>query len=94
MKVKETEFMLTTIDNPYDYFDDFINWRMFDIEKHYFCCEYLDRMTNVSDEMTQKERNAEIERAIDEIIENNPLGIFKKIQKDFDVEEFDASITL
>ena len=64
----ETEFTLTTIDNPFDPFDEFIPWRMFDIEKGHFCCEYLARIANITDEMTQKEKNAEIERAIDEII--------------------------
>ena len=32
--------------------------------------------------MTQKEVNEEIERAIDEIIEFNPLGIYVKVKKE------------
>ena len=81
----ETEFMLTTIDNPFDPFDEFIPWRMFDIEKQHFCCEYLARIANVSDEMTQKEKNAEIERAIDEIIDHDFMHIYVKIRNDQEI---------
>ena len=88
----ETEFMLTTIDNPFDPFDEFIPWRMFDIEKQHFCCEYLARIANVSDEMTQKEKNAEIERAIDEIIEVHPIKKWKKVSKEMEIEEVDLVI--
>ena len=28
----ETEYMLSLIDNPFDYFTDFRNWLLFDIE--------------------------------------------------------------
>lgn len=84
--VMETEFMLTTFDNPFDPFEDFTSWWMFDIEKGYNSCSYLDRIANVSDDMTQKEVNAEIERAIDEIILYNPLNIYKKVQRQVKVE--------
>ena len=85
--IERSESMLTLIENPFDYFTDFHNWLMFDIDytqKHNLnqnCCEYLDRIVNLSDDMTQKERDEEIERAIDEIILYNPLNIYKKVKK-------------
>ena len=88
----ETEFMLTTIDNPFDPFDDFVQWRMFDINKQHFCCEYLARVANITDNMTQKEKNAEISRAIDEIIALNPLKIWKKAEKEVEIEDVDLVI--
>lgn len=72
------ECMLTTIDNPFDPFEQFTSWLMFDIEKGYNSCSYLARIVNLSDDMTQKEMDEEIDRAIDEIITLNPLGIYIK----------------
>lgn len=73
------ECMLTTSDNPFDYFTDFSSWYLFDMEKGYNSCGYLARIANLSDDMTQIERNREIERAIDEIMALNPLPIWQKV---------------
>ena len=75
------ECTLTTIDNPYDPFEQFTSWLMFDKEKGYDSCEYLARIVQpkLTDDMTQLEENAVIESAIDEIIMLNPLGIYKKV---------------
>ena len=77
----ERECMLTTNDNPYDYFEQFAQWLMFDTEKGYYTCNYLARIAKTSDDMSQKEKDEEIERAIDEIIMLNPLGIYKKVTR-------------
>ena len=73
------ECMLTTFDNPFDPFEQFTSWRMFDIEKGYYTSEYLARIVNLKEDMTQREENAEVERAIDEIIMLNPLHIYRKV---------------
>ena len=83
----ETEFMLTTIDNPFDYFEDFRSWYYFDIEKEYNCCGLLARIAKITDDMTQKEKNAEIERAIDEIIQYDFRNIYKKVAKSTEIIE-------
>jgi hypothetical protein len=72
------ECALTTFDNPFDPFEQFTSWFLFDIEKGYYSCSYLARIANLSDEMTQKERDSEIERAIDEIIKYDFLKIYEK----------------
>ena len=51
----------------------------------YNTCGYLDRVSHVSDDMSQKEATKEIERAIDEIIELNPLNIYKKVKREVTV---------
>lgn len=73
------ECMLTTFDNPYDPFEQFTLWFLFDVEKGYNSCSYLDRIANIEDDMTELERNVEIERAIDEIIKYDFLNIRKKV---------------
>ena len=73
--------MLTTFDNPYNPFDDFTSWFMFDIEKGYNTCSYLGRIVNLSDDLCQKEVDEEVERAIDEIIFYDFRKIYKKVYK-------------
>lgn len=78
----ESKVMLTTIDNPFDPIDDFTNWRRYDEEKGYNTCGYLARIAKLTEDMSLKEEDEEIERACDEIIEFNPLGIYKKVKKE------------
>ena len=75
------ECMLTTIDNPYDYFTQFNDWFSFDIEKGYNSCSRLARIARISDQMTDEEINLEIERAIDEIIKYDFMNIYKKVRR-------------
>ena len=77
----ENECMLTTIDNPFDPFEQFTSWFLFDVEKGYNTCSYLARIVHLSEDFSQKEENEEVERAIDEILAINPLGIYKKKYK-------------
>lgn len=76
------ECMLTTIDNPFDPFEQFTSWLLFDNEKGYNSCGYLARIAKLSDDMSQKEIDDEVERAIDEIIENDFLCIRKKVKRE------------
>ena len=75
------ECMLTTIDNPYDPFEDFTSWMLFDNEKGYNSSGRLMRIANITDEMSQFEIDQEVERAIDEIIFYDPLNIYKKVRR-------------
>lgn len=90
----ETEYRLTTIDNPYNPFTDFEQWFMFDVEKGYNTCGYLARLTtDISDELTEQETTREINRVIDEIIKNDFMNIYKRVTKDDEiiVEEIPAT---
>ena len=73
---------ITTIDNPFDPFDDFASWFDFDIEKGYYTSSKIARLTNLTDDMTEKEENEEVERAIDRLIEIDPLDIYIKVVKE------------
>ena len=72
---------LTTFDNPYDPFEDYTSWMLFDKEKGYDSAERLMRIAKLTDDMTQKEEDIEIERAIDEIIFYDPFNIYTKIKR-------------
>ena len=73
--------MLSTIDNPYDPFDNFSSWYMYDIESGYNSCAYLARIAKTSDQFTDVENDEEIERAIDEIIQYDFRNIYVKVKK-------------
>ena len=75
------ECMLTTVDNPFDPFEQFDEWLMFDIEKGYDTCGMLDRMSDVTNDLSQKEIDREIEKAIDEIIKCDFLDIYKQVKR-------------
>lgn len=72
--------MITTFDNPYNPFDQFEQWFLFDVEKGYNTCSYLGRIANISEDLSDEEVKIETERAIDEIIKNDFMNIYKKIR--------------
>lgn len=75
------ECMLTTFDNPFDPFEDFTSWFLYDVEKGYNTCSYIARIANEDASATEKETKEEIERAIDEIIKYDFMNIYKKVTK-------------
>ena len=77
-----TECMLTTKDNPYNPFDQFDSWFIFDVTNGYNSCGYLARIAKTSDALTEPENNAEIERAIDEIIKYDFLDLYRKVKRE------------
>lgn len=79
-------FALTTVDNPFDPFEQFTSWLLFDEEKGYGSSQYLGRVARTSDQLSDVENNQEIERAIDEIIKYDFMHIYKKFVKEDDEE--------
>ena len=73
--------MLTTFDNPYDPFEQFTSWFLFDVEKGYNSCSYLGRVAHTSDQLSEEENDLEIERAIDEIIKYDFMNIYRKVKR-------------
>lgn len=72
---------LTTIDNPYNPFEQFTSWYLFDVEHHYNTCSKIARLASISDDMSQDEIDLELERVIDEIINQDFLNIYIKVQR-------------
>ena len=77
----DTETMLTTFDNPYDPFDDFDQWFLYDIEQGYNTCSLLARIARYSEDFSIFEDKQETERAIDKIIDYDFLNIYKKVTR-------------
>ena len=77
----QSRCMLTTFDNPYDPFEQFTSWFLFDVEKGYNSCAYLGRIARTSDQLSEEENDLEVERAIDEIIKYDFRNIYKKVTR-------------
>jgi len=77
-----SEFAITTLDNPYDPFEQFALWMLYDEEKGYSSASYLGRIARTSEQLSDEENNSEIERAIDEIVKYDFRGIYKKVKRE------------
>ena len=82
----ERRVNITTVDNPYDPFDDFDHWFQFDTEKGYYTSSALARLTNLRNDMSEAEEAEEIERAIDRLIEIDPFDMYIKVTRNDDNE--------
>ena len=76
------ESMLTTVDNPYDPFDQYDLWYAYDARHGHHTPGFLARIANVSDETSEADQSRAIEQAIDEIVKENVSGIFKKVSRE------------
>lgn len=74
--------MLTTKDNPYNPFDDFTQWFMFDIEKGYNTCGLLARIIKQSDALTMEENERESVDAMDWIIKFDLTNQYTKVERE------------
>ncbi len=74
--------MLTTFDNPYNPFDDFTKWWLWDVTHGYNSCALLARVSGNKDELTDEEQSASIEKAIDSIIDCDFFHIYKKVKSE------------
>lgn len=73
--------MLSTIDNPFNPFDDYAAWYSYDLASGYHTSEFLSRIAQLSDQLSDAEYDSAIEQAVDECVEENILGVFIKITK-------------
>jgi hypothetical protein len=77
------EYMLTTLDNPFNPFDSFEEWYSYDVSKGYNTCAYLARVTKSSDELSDDDQAIAIDQAMNEIVSLNLSGLYLKIQRDY-----------
>ena len=74
--------MLTTLDNPFNPFEQWDEWQRFDEDHGYHTMSYLARIALLSPDLSTEDYNQAVEDAIDEIIELNVTGNYKKIYED------------
>ncbi|ATN93705.1 hypothetical protein SEA_SCAP1_56 [Streptomyces phage Scap1] len=74
-----TKHMLTTVDNPYNPFTQNDEWTAWDERQGYHTNAFLARIVRLSDDLSEADEDAEMERAIDEIVTHNVLGLYRKV---------------
>lgn len=80
-----TQYMLTTVDNPFDPFEEYDAWFTWDTSHDYNTAAYLSRVTRTSDELSEADVMSAIERAMNEIILHDPLDIYVMVSKEVDI---------
>ena len=75
------ETMLTTVDNPYNPFDNFDEWFNWDFIAGYNTSSRLARVCANSFELSPKEQEEAWNEAAFEILDNDPTGMFALITK-------------
>ena len=74
-------YMLTTLDNPFDPFDDFTSWFKFDCEKGHNTASRIARIAQLDSEMSQKEVDEEMNRVMDFILKYDLEDKYIKVQE-------------
>ena len=73
---------LTTKDNPNDYFKDFDQWYSYEVLTGGRVLSALGDRVFTSESLSYEENAREVERAIDDILKNDSVGVFVKISKE------------
>lgn len=73
---------LTTKDNPWDYFKNPDEWYGYEVLTGGRVLSALGDTVFTSDALSYEENAREVERAIDDICQNDLVGIFIKVSKE------------
>lgn len=76
------EYMITTIDNPFNPFTQPDEWYQFDESKGYHTCQILAKLAYTSPELSEEDNTDAINQAVDILCKLNPLGLYKKLESD------------
>jgi hypothetical protein len=75
------EYMLTTIDNPFDPFTQWDEWFAWDLNAGYHTPGLLARVTRLADDLPEGDQHLAIQQAIDECVDMNVLGVLTKVKR-------------
>ena len=79
----DKDFMLSTYDNPFNPFDDFVRWMKEDLRLRHDCCGYLAREAMTSDVADEEANDSAIIDAAKRIVSREPTIYRIVYQEDF-----------
>ena len=71
--------MLSTVDNPYNPFDHWDEWLLYDTQHNHNTCGLLARVAINSDELSETDQEVANEFAIDEVLREDARGIYIRV---------------
>ena len=91
---KHSDFnaMLSTIDNPFNPFEKYDEWKAFDTVYGHNCYETLAVLGSfglLQSRLTKAEFEQHVVNTMNELIENDPLGIYIKVWEDTEIKPVD-----
>lgn len=75
------EYMLTTVDNPFDPWTQWDEWLQWDTRAGYNTSGLLARIARVSNDLSEADQHVALQDAIDEIVRENVLGVHRKVKR-------------
>lgn len=79
-ELKFEDFMLTTVDNPFNPFVQFDEWFALDLQLGHNTCGLLARLTHTSDGLSDRDQELDVQSAMRDLIRLNPLGVYKLVK--------------
>lgn len=80
--VDDRECMLTTVDNPFSPFTQWNDWLRYDRDQGYYTNEYLARIAETDDLLSNEQNEEAIRVAMEEIVNENPTKLWVIVYKD------------
>lgn len=74
-------YAITTLDNPFDPINDFVNWYLFDVQSNYNTCGKLARICPDFEQLSDVESLKIMAEAIDFLVLNDPLNMYIKVEE-------------
>lgn len=75
------EYMLTTVDNPFDPFTQWDEWFVWDHNAGYNTPGLLARVAFTSTDLAEADQHLAIQQAIDDVVRENVLGVHRKVKE-------------
>lgn len=81
MTNESDDYMLSTVDNPFNPFTQWDQWYAYDRAMGYETCALLARIAIVSDDLSEADQSRAIDVAVDSILENDPFDLWIKVTR-------------
>ena len=76
------DYMVTTIDNPWNPFVHYHEWLSYDMQHGYFTDQWMYVLTKTSNDLRPEEIEEQIDAGVTRLLEIDPYGLHVKVYED------------